>query len=157
MKPRALYAGSFDPPTNGHLWVIEKAAELFEVVVAVAHNPAKKRVIPVGDSAVILALSAGPRVVVCPPDRYVADLADTEGCDYLIRGIRGPEDIGHELMLRDFAERRRLTTLVFMPPPHLRGLSSSYVRALVGPVGWEAEVEKFVPPATLDYLKGAKP
>lgn len=158
---RALYAGSFDPPTSGHLWIVNEAFSLFgEVVVAIADNPAKRRTVPVTAAAEILSASVpfGVRVIRCPPDRYVADLAEQEGCDYLIRGLRGAEDLPHEQALRDFAEERAgLVTVVLMPPPHLRGLSSSYVRALVGPIGWEDIVANLVPEATLEYMKGAKP
>lgn len=167
----ALYAGSFDPPTNGHLWMIQKAAEMFQVViVAIAHNPAK---IPnrtdIAARAEILTkecdrivdgmvVEKAPtiHVQVVPPTRYVADLARQLGATYLIRGLRGAEDLPHEQALRDFAEARAgLTTILLMPPPAIRGLSSSYVRALVGPDGWRKLVRRLVPAGTLEHLTHA--
>ena len=57
-------------------------------------------------------------------------------------------------MLRDFAATRAgLTTVVLMPPPELRGVSSSYVKALIGPNGWEDVVRPLVPGPVFEYLK----
>lgn len=165
MTHTALYAGSFDPPTNGHLWVIAQALEMFEdVIVAVAHNPAKRGAIQPEERIEILNAERRYRfgqrmeVLLAPSSRYVADVAQQYGARFLIRGIRGAEDLQHEQGLRDFAETRgELTTVFLMPPPALRGLSSSYVRALVGPHGWEDVVRPLVPAATLTCLaKGAR-
>lgn len=161
--PTAFYAGTFDPPTNGHLWVILRALELFDhLIVGVAVNPAKR--VSIDDNTrhwlmagVTLRATGEPvnaEVTLVPSDRYVADVAREMGATHLIRGLRGAEDVLQEQTLADFArERADLTTVVLMPPSLLRGVSSSYVKALIGPVGWEDVVRPLVPRPVFEYLK----
>lgn len=152
----ALYAGSFDPPTLGHDWVIGTALGLFgSLDVAVAINPAKRTMLSADDRASLLK-RPGVSVVACPPSRYVADLADERGVHYLVRGLRGAEDVTHEQALAEFAAGRRgLITVVLLPPAHLRGVSSSAVKALIGPDGWQDAVRGMVSPAVLSKLEEA--
>lgn len=166
----ACYGLSADPPTNGHLWIIEAAAKLFaRVVVAVGVNHAKTRKIEIPDAAAILAVECSriartfwrrpgpcPEIIVsvCPRDLYMADFARKLGASVMVRGLRGADDLPLELMIGDFARRRcGLDTVLLTPPPELRALSSSYVRGLVGPKGWLRIVRPLVPPGTIDLLK----
>jgi pantetheine-phosphate adenylyltransferase len=160
MSRIAVYAGTFDPPTNGHAWVIGEALILFDrVIVAVASNPAKKPRISALNRMALLrqmmqSVGRDGDVVVVDPTVYIADAAWAAGARYLVRGLRAADEFTYEQTLRDFNEERRgLTTVVLMPPPHLRGLSSSYVNALVGPKGWQDVVAKLVPASVLEYIE----
>lgn len=98
---RALYAGSFDPFTNGHLSIVEKAAELFdEVIIGIAYNSNKKRCIDtynmkdaIADQLENLGLY---NVIVVIIDGLIADYCEKQGIDYLIRGLRNTSDYLYE-------------------------------------------------------------
>lgn len=155
---RALYAGSFDPITNGHLHLIQKASLLFkDLLVVVAHNPEKryqfsleKRVEMATES-----LEGLPIEVVAVTNRYIADFAQQHGIRFLIRGIRSNEDFSMERSL--YEANRSLSptveTLFLMPDQGLHSLSSSFVKGLVGPCGWREVVAEKVPPCVLRGLK----
>lgn len=98
---RALYAGSFDPFTNGHLSIVEKAAELFdEVIIGMAYNSDKKRCTDfysmkdaISDQIDDLKIR---NVIVVGIDGLIADYCEKQGVDYLIRGLRNTSDYLYE-------------------------------------------------------------
>lgn len=99
---RALYAGSFDPFTNGHLSIVEKAAELFdEVIIGIACNSDKKRCTSsiynmkdaIRDQIDDLKIR---NVIVVTIDGLIADYCKKQGVDYLIRGLRNTSDYLYE-------------------------------------------------------------
>lgn len=100
---RALYPGSFDPFTNGHLSVLEKAVNLFdEVVVAISTNPAKKRRFERENAfyAICKMLEEKPYKdkvhVIITTDSIPARIAENWKCNYIIRGIRNDMDYNYE-------------------------------------------------------------
>lgn len=155
-----VYAGSFDPLTNGHLWMIREGAALFDrFVVLVGNNPEK-------------------RYTFSPPERlrfvtdavawmenvdtgfignaYLADVAAKMGATHLVRGVRSAADFEYERTMRNVNGDRApaVTTVLLCPPRELCEVSSSMVKGLVGPEGWRGMVERYVPASTLAALEG---
>lgn len=106
---RALYPGSFDPFTNGHLSVLEKAINVFdEIVIVISQNPMKKRRFDpkICKKCIELALKDKPyynRVsIIISNDTLPARIAHEQNCSYIIRGIRNNMDYNYEEALAQF-------------------------------------------------------
>lgn len=153
---RTLYAGSFDPITKGHEWIINNAPG--ELIVAVADNPFKqyKFTLQQRMDFIIRSVADESVQVVVIGNEYLIDFASRNDVDYIIRGLRSSEDYVYE---RNYAMINREIDvagprhLFLMPPPELESVSSSMVKALVGPEGWEKVVAKYVSPCVLEALK----
>lgn len=156
----AVYAGSFDPPTKGHVWMIERGLELFDrLIVSIGTNPHKTYRFGVEERIALLrsCLPADPRLQIAHfHNRYLVDYARELGAQYILRGIRSPQDYEYERVMRqlnaDMAPH--VTTVFLMPPRDIAELSSSVVKGLIGPDGWEETVRRYVPPPVLDVLAG---
>lgn len=148
---KAVYAGSFDPITNGHVWMIEQGARLFdELIVAVGVNPAKKSTFTMEERLKMLRASIGriPRVRVASfENRFLVHYAASVKAKYILRGIRDVGDYEFERGMRHINnDLHAATTMVFlMPPREISEVSSSLVKGLIGPAGWEKIVEQYVP------------
>lgn len=155
----AVYAGSFDPPTNGHLWMIQQGLVLFDrLIVAIGTNPSKRYTFSVEERADLLRQSTPPDenlTVDSFDNRYLVDYAKEEGALYILRGIRSPGDFEYERVMRhinnDLAPT--ITTVFLMPPRELSQVSSSMVESLIGPQGWEQTVQRYVPGPVFEALK----
>src|SRR5688572_21484155 len=98
----ALYAGSFDPPTNGHLDLVERAAQLFpRVIVAIGKNSARQPLFSVDERLELLrAVCAGfPNVSVDQFDGLLVDYARHVGARVIVRGLRAQTDFEYELQI----------------------------------------------------------
>ncbi len=154
----AVYAGSFDPPTNGHLWMIERGLEMFDqLIVAIGSNPAKHYSFSVEERLEMLRASTpvSTRLVIAHFDnRYLVDYAKKMDAEYILRGIRSPNDYEYERVMRhinaDMAPE--ITTVFLMPPRDIAELSSNMIKALTGPTGWEETVRRYVPDAVFHAL-----
>ena len=98
---KALYAGSFDPFTNGHLSIVEKSAELFdEVIIGIACNSSKERCISsqyMRDAIAELLENLNlNNVIVVIIDGLIADYCEKQNVDYLVRGLRDTSDYLYE-------------------------------------------------------------
>ena len=155
---KAVYAGSFDPITNGHLWMIKQGANLFdELVVAVGINPEKRYTFSVEERLLMIreSTAAYPQIVVDSFEaHFLVHYATAIGARYILRGIRNGADYENERGWRYInGDLSAATTTVFlMPPRELAEVSSSLVRGMVGPNGWEAVVKAYVPPAAYQLL-----
>jgi len=155
----AVYAGSFDPLTNGHLWMIEKGLEMFDqLYVAIGSNPSKTYTFSVKDRLSQLrdSIPSCERLTISEFDnRYLVDYARSVDADYILRGIRSSNDYEYERVMRhingDMAPS--ITTTFLMPPRDIAELSSSMVKSLIGPKGWEKSVCRYVPPAVFAALQ----
>lgn len=151
MKRTAVYAGSFDPLTNGHLWMIRKASSLFDqVIVAVGTNPDKKYTFSheVRLKMITDALINEPHLIIAEfHNRFLVDFAREHNAGIMVRGIRSAQDYEYERVMRhinaDMAPN--ITTIFLMPPRDIAELSSSMVKGLIGPEGWEEQVKRYVP------------
>jgi pantetheine-phosphate adenylyltransferase len=147
------FSGTLDPITNGHMWVINEARALAdEVVVFLSENQAKKPKFSAEERQSIIQLSCAEMgwdnvsVVIVRGD-YTARAARKHGAEYLIRGIRSTADFDYENLIQqtNVEVLQGLKTIFVMPPRDLGSVSSSFVKALEGPIGWNWIMQKFVP------------
>ncbi|WP_040976777.1 pantetheine-phosphate adenylyltransferase [Necropsobacter massiliensis] len=150
----AIYPGTFDPITNGHLDIIERSAALFaQVTVAIAENPRKKPLFDLNERVALTeqALAHVPNVKVLGFSGLLADVVLTNRIDAIIRGVRTATDFEYELQL---ASLNRLLTKgvesLFLPPTEKWAyLSSTIVREIYLHGG---DVSQLVPPAVFRAL-----
>lgn len=158
MGERAVYAGSFDPPTNGHVWMIDRGAMLFdELIVAVARNPEKDYTFTLEERIGWLedVTRDRPNVTIASiENEFLAHYARRMNAKFVLRGIRNEVDYQYERGMRYVNSDLNpdLSTAFLMPPRALCELSSSFVKGMVGPEGWEEFVERSVPRAVFERL-----
>jgi pantetheine-phosphate adenylyltransferase len=159
----ALFAGSFDPLTTGHLWVIKEAAHLFEgVIVAIGTHPGKKNRYSLETRLNFIrkACSEFKNVEIQHyENKYLHTYLDECSAKYLIRGIRNEEDFHYEASWRHAMAKFNpdVTRLFLIPPRELLELSSSFVKSLLGHPGWEEVIKNFLPNSIYeDFLKAEK-
>lgn len=159
MERLAVYAGSFDPLTNGHLWMIEQGARLFDkLIVAIGVNPKKRAMFSAHErlDMLVQATKHLPNILTeMFPHQFLIHYAMGRQCRFVLRGIRDETDYPYERKMRnvngDLAPE--ISTVFLMPPRDLVEVSSSFVKELVGPQWWERVVEKYVPPIVLEKIK----
>lgn len=148
---KAVYAGSFDPITNGHLWMIEQGARLFdELVVAIGINPDKKYTFSLAERVEMLKSSTShlPQVHIDSfVGQFLVHYAHSIGAQYILRGIRNQGDYEFERGIRliNGDLRPEIVTVFLIPPREMSEVSSSLVKGLIGPEGWESIVRSYVP------------
>jgi pantetheine-phosphate adenylyltransferase len=146
-----VYAGSFDPLTIGHLWMIEQGVGLFErLAVAVGLNPDKKYSFSLEERLDMLRESTRqfPNVSVASfSNRYLIRYAQSVGATHILRGIRTESDYEFERTMRNINGDLDpvICTVFLMPPRGIAEVSSSMVRGLIGPIGWQKIIRKYVP------------
>ena len=157
-----VYAGSFDPLTNGHMYMIEKGAELFDrLIVAVGVNPNKKYSFIVADRLAMLreCTQQFSNVEVDSFEgQFLVHYAGAKGAGYILRGVRSEEDYRFEHAMRNVNEDLEpgITTLFLIPPREICEVSSSFVKGLVGFEGWQDVVRPYVPQPVYERLLKAK-
>jgi pantetheine-phosphate adenylyltransferase len=146
-----VYAGSFDPLTVGHLWMIEQGVRLFDrLTVAVGVNPDKKYGFPLKERLSMLRESTRrfPNTIVASfSNLYLIHYAQRIGATHILRGIRTESDYEFERTMRNINGDLDpgICTVFLMPPRDIAEVSSSMVRGLIGPIGWQKIVRKYVP------------
>ena len=157
----AVYPGSFDPVTNGHLDVLRRATAVFDrVVVAVLANPRKTPLLPVGErvAAIEEALEdagiADGRVAVESFDGLTVDFCKSRGAGFIVRGLRAISDFESEMQLAH--NNRKLApgvdTVFFMTALEHGYVSSSLVKEIAQ---FGGDVGEMVPPAAERRLRGS--
>ncbi|RTK99026.1 MAG: pantetheine-phosphate adenylyltransferase [Proteobacteria bacterium] len=155
---KAIYAGSFDPVTNGHLWLIKKAASIFDtLVVAVGDNPYKSYSFNIDERIAMLknVLADCPNVEIGQfSGEFLVNYARKINAQYIVRGIRNVQDYEFERTLRYVNSDvcQDVETIFLMPPRDFAEVSSSLIKGFVGTDGWQAIVAKYVPPLVVDEL-----
>ena len=148
---RAVYAGTFDPITFGHLWMVQQGSRLFdELVVAIGVNPEKRHRFTLDERlAMLRETTAGlANVTVASFENlFLVHYAQQVQAEFILRGIRNEADWGYERGMRYVNAEFdvRVQTVFLIPPRHLVEVSSSFVKSLIGPHGWEDVVQKYVP------------
>lgn len=132
-KVTAIYPGSFDPPTNGHLDLIERGSKIFdELVVAILRNPEKDPLFSLGERRSMLEAltSEFSNVRVDTFDGLTVDYAARVNASAVLRGIRALSDYEYELQmaLMNRKLRPKLETVFMMPAEQYSYLSSRLVR-----------------------------
>ena len=159
----AVYPGSFDPITNGHLDVIARAANAFDkIVVGVLANPRKQPLLPVEARVEIVRLalvSAGApsdRIEVASFDGLTVDFCRRSGAGFIVRGLRAISDFEVEMQLAH--NNRKLAgeidTVFFMTALEHGYVSSSLVKEIAT---FGGDVSGMIPPAALDRLNAVLP
>jgi len=160
MQPIALYPGSFDPVTNGHIDVVRHAARLAgRLVIAIGVHPGKAPLFSADDRVAMLEETCGVMVreagcefaCVTFSDLAVAT-ARRVGATIMIRGLRDGSDLDYEMQLAGMnAAMAPEVQTVFLPAsPLVRPITATLVRQIAGMGG---DVSTFVPAAVADRLK----
>ena len=157
----AVYPGSFDPITNGHLDVIGRAAGVFErVIVGVLANPRKQPLLATDERVAVIrtALAAtgmdAERVTVDTFDGLTVDFCRRVGAGFIVRGLRAVSDFETEMQLAH--NNRRLApgvdTVFFMTAVEHGYVSSSLVKEIAA---FGGDVSEMIPPGAVDALRRA--
>lgn len=152
----AVYPGSFDPITLGHLDIIERAAKLFDgVIVAVGSHPRKQRgTFTVDERLELIAASVKdlPTVSVARFSGLVVEFCHARGASVIVRGLRATGDFEGEFRMamanRDLSPE--VETVMLLPATDRMFISSSMVREIAGHGG---AVERYVAPAVARALR----
>jgi pantetheine-phosphate adenylyltransferase len=150
-KRLGVYAGSFDPLTIGHVWMIEEGVKMFDrLVVAIGINPDKHYKFSLAERLDMLreSLEKYRNVTVTSfSNRYLIDYAQSIKATHILRGIRSATDYEYERAMRNINGDLdpAICTVFLMPPRDIAEVSSSMVRGLVGPNGWQKVVKTYVP------------
>jgi pantetheine-phosphate adenylyltransferase len=152
---RAIYPGSFDPVTNGHLDVIERGRKLFdEVIVAVAYNEEKKALFSLEERLQLLEQSIGKiaNVRIAQFDGLLVDFAVAQKASAVMRGLRAVSDFEFEfqMALMNRKLETAVETIFLMPKEEYTYLSSRIIKEIARLHG---DVSSFVPPAVVKALK----
>ncbi|MFS2225279.1 pantetheine-phosphate adenylyltransferase [Pantoea sp. B65] len=154
MSTKAIYPGTFDPMTNGHLDIVTRAALMFDhIVLAIAASPGKQPMFTL-DERVALAQQVTAHldnVEVVGFSDLMANFAKAQNASVLVRGLRAVSDFEYELQLAHM-NRHLLPTLesVFlMPSAEFSFISSSLVKEVARHQG---DVQAFLPPAVYQAL-----
>jgi pantetheine-phosphate adenylyltransferase len=155
----ALYPGTFDPITNGHVDLIRRSARIFErVVVAIAANPSKAPLFSLEDRVNLArtVLDDLQNVEVMGYTGLTVELARDSGLEVMIRGLRAVSDFEFEFQLATMSRQLNddVETVFLTPTEQFSFISSSMVReiALLG-----GDVSKFVPPVVREALEAKRP
>ncbi len=156
---KAIYPGTFDPITNGHLDLMTRGLKLFdELTIAVAENPIKAPLFPAEERVEMV------KECVAGLDRLKVELFDTlliqytqaKGVKVILRGLRAVSDFEYELQIaltnRELNEE--IETVFVMPSKKYIYLSSRLVKEIAS---YGGPVEEFVPPAVIRHLKDRFP
>lgn len=156
MKNRAIYPGTFDPITNGHIDIVERACKLFDtVIVAVAKSKAKQPFFEL-DQRVALAQEAlqhMPNVQVIGFARLLIDFAAEQHANIIIRGLRAVSDFEYEFQLAGMNRKLNasIESLFLTPSEQYSYLSSTLVREIALLHG---DISDFVPPCVVRAMAG---
>ena len=152
---RAIYPGSFDPITAGHLDVIHRAARLFdEVIVAVAHNDQKKSMFTADERMALIrenTASVG-NIRVASFDGLLVEFARRENAAAVVRGLRAVSDFEFEFQMALMNRKLEpaIETIFLTPREEYTYLSSRIVKEIARLGG---NVEAFVPPSVVRALR----
>jgi len=154
-KRIALYPGSFDPPTNGHLSIIHRGLNMFDgLIVAVLRNPAKDAVFSVEERVELLkeAVNGDSRVEVKAFSGLLVKFAQEQGVNTVLRGLRAVSDFEYEFQMANMNRKLdpRVETLFMMTGEDYFYISSRFVRDVARLGG---DVSGLVPSNVLKALK----
>ncbi len=154
----AIYPGSFDPITKGHLDILKTGAEIFDkVIIAVARNSEKKGFLPVDERVKLIKESVSDleNVEVDSFEGLTIEYAKKKDAKVLIRGLRAVSDFEYELQLSqaNSALCSDIKTVFLTTKPKYNFISSSTIKEIYLNDG---DISKFVPQAVFEYLQKRK-
>ena len=160
MNRTALYTGSFDPITNGHLDVLKAAAPLFDrIIVGIGVHPGKTPLFSVEEKTALIAVTtadfakkAGCKIECATFAGLAVDAAREQGAIALLRGLRDGTDLDYEMQMAGMnAAMAPGVQTIFMPAsPAVRHITATLVRQIASMGG---NVRPFVPPEVARALK----
>jgi len=155
MKKIAVYPGSFDPITYGHIDIIKRGLTIFdEIIVAVAKNSQKKALFTTDERVALIrdVLKKEERVTVDTFSGLLIDYVTSRGAHVIIRGLRAISDFEYEFQIAQMNSciGRQIETLFMMTSLQYGYLSSSIVKE-VGSLN--GDIDKFVPPEIKKALR----
>jgi len=152
---RAIYPGTFDPITNGHLDIIKRACKMFdEIIVAVAKSASKKPMFTLEQRIdMVEAVTKNfPKIKVVGFEGLLVDLSDNLDANIIIRGLRAVSDFEYELQMgyANASLKAELETVYLMPSLQHAFVSSSVVRSILP---FNGKVEHLLPPQAHEMIK----
>lgn len=147
MSTTVIYPGTFDPVTNGHIDLVQRAASLFDhVIVAIAANTSKSPFFPLDERIELAssALSNIKNVEVCGFDTLLVNFAHSRHANVILRGLRAVSDFEYEFQLANMNRKLapEIETIFLTPAEQFSYISSSLVREIAALGG---DVSTFVP------------
>ncbi len=154
MKKKAIYPGTFDPITNGHLDIINRACKMFdEIVIAVANNKSKKSMFSLSQRVEMAKIATKhiKNIKVQKFDSLLVDFAQNENSNIIIRGLRAVSDFEYELQM-SYANQSlnsNIDTIYLMPTLNNAFISSSIVRNILS---YNGDVSHLIPKEIKKYV-----
>lgn len=154
MKKIAIYPGSFDPITNGHVDLIKRASKIFdEVIIAITQNANKSSFLSIEQrvGAVESSIKSLSNTRVLSFNSLLVDFARDHNAQIIIRGLRAVSDFEYEFQLSGMNKRlnSEIETLFMTPSEEFANISSSLVREILSLGG---DISPFVPPQVKTIL-----
>jgi len=155
MKKIAIYPGSFDPITNGHIDLIRRASKLFDkVIVGITQNSKKTSFLNIDERIQIAntALKNIDNIEVLSFNTLLVDFANAQNAQVILRGLRAVSDFEYEFQLSGMNKHLNpnIETLFMTPAEQYANISSSLVREILTLGG---DISAFVPKSVEDHLK----
>ncbi|MEO1890434.1 MAG: pantetheine-phosphate adenylyltransferase [Candidatus Thioglobus sp.] len=155
MKKIAIYPGSFDPITNGHIDLIRRASTLFDkVIVGITQNSKKAAFLNIDDriQTTNVALKNIDNIEVLSFNTLLVDFASAQNAQVILRGLRAVSDFEYEFQLSGMNKHLNpnIETLFMTPAEQYANISSSLVREILMLGG---DISAFVPKSVEDHLK----
>lgn len=155
---KAIYAGSFDPFTMGHLNILNRSAKMFEeVIVAIGTNTSKRALFTPEEklemiSEVIEKSSCDNVRVILHVDGLIVDLAKAEGADVMVRGIRSLSDMEYEMNIASMNKTQQpdIESVFLMADEQYRFVSSSMIKEVAI---FDGDVSTMVPDSIAERMK----
>jgi pantetheine-phosphate adenylyltransferase len=154
----AVYPGSFDPITNGHIDVLQRASKLFDhVIIAILKNPSKSSFLSIDVRMNLIkeSISDLKNVEIDSFEGLTVEYAQDKNAKVLIRGLRAVSDFEHEMQMAQINKTlsTEVETIFLMPKVEYNFLSSSLVKevALLG-----GDISQLVPKTVDNYFKALK-
>jgi pantetheine-phosphate adenylyltransferase len=154
-KRTAIYPGSFDPLTHGHIAIVQRGLKVFDrLIVAVANNPQKKPLFTAEERKRLIqgAVGSDPRIEVDSFDSLLVDYVRAKGVHTVLRGLRAVSDFDYEFQIANMNRHLdpELETVFVMTGADYFFVSASLVREVAT---FGGDVSAFVPPNVLEALK----
>jgi len=151
----AIYPGTFDPLTHGHLDLIERASKLFsKLIVVVGENTAKKPLFDVKERVYMIEQSIKhlKNVTVDSNSELTVEYAKKHNVNILVRGVRAFADFEYELQMALMNRKldENIETVFLMPKNEYSYLNSSLIKGIAD---FDADVKEFVPPVVIKMFK----